>query len=115
MASTKQSLSKRQEKTPTPATAELPKNGVISSEGSMDVLTLAEAADYLRVSEEDVLRMVQSQGLVARQIGEQWRFLKAALQEWLRSPSPPSNNQALRSVIGSWKDDPDLDAMLHEI
>jgi excisionase family DNA binding protein len=80
-----------------------------------DVLTLAEAAAYLRITEEDVLRMVHTQGLVGRHIGDQWRFLKSALQCWLRTSPSQTNNEALTSVIGSWKDDPELDQMLQEI
>ena len=47
------------------------------------VLNLPEAAEYLRVVEEDVLRLVGVQGLPGRNIGNGWRFLKAALQDWL--------------------------------
>jgi excisionase family DNA binding protein len=53
-----------------------------------DVLTLAEAADYLRVSEDEVLRMAREQGLYGRLIGTEWRFLRSGLQQWLsRGPS----------------------------
>lgn len=48
-----------------------------------DVLTLAEAAAYLRLTEEDVLRLVNEQALPARRLGNEWRFLKAAVQHWL--------------------------------
>lgn len=82
---------------------------------SGEVLTLAEAAAYLRVKEDDLLKMVGPQGVPGRLLGEEWRFLKSALQDWLRAPIRPSSNEALRSVIGSWKDDPYLDEMLREI
>jgi len=42
------------------------------------------AAAFLKSSDEDVLRMVKEQGLSARQVGDGWRFLKAALCDWLR-------------------------------
>ncbi len=51
-----------------------------------EVLTLAEAAAYLRLSEDDVVRLVHGQGLPGRLVGKEWRFLKPALQDWLRSP-----------------------------
>jgi excisionase family DNA binding protein len=41
------------------------------------VLTLAEAAAYLRLPEAEVMRMVREQNLGARQVGSEWRFLKA--------------------------------------
>ena len=50
-----------------------------------EVLDLKEAAAYLKVAEDDVLLMVREQGLAARQIGQEWRFLKAAIREWLRT------------------------------
>jgi excisionase family DNA binding protein len=80
------------------------------------VLTLAEAAAYLRLSEADVLRLVNEQGLPVRRLGQEWRFLKAAIQDWLRSGTPPkSNKEAWLELAGVWKDDPYLEDMLKEI
>ena len=81
-----------------------------------DVMTLAEAAAYLRLPESEVARLVHEAGLPGRTVGEEWRFLKTALQDWLRAapPTKPSK-EALLSRAGSWKDDPDLDEMLKEI
>jgi excisionase family DNA binding protein len=83
--------------------------------GNAEVLTLDEAAAFLRVQPDELLRLVGLQGLPARQIGREWRFLKSALQDWLRSPVPRPSKQALLAMIGSWKDDPDLDEILKEI
>ena len=71
-----------------------------------EVLTLAEAADFLRVTPEDVVRSVGPFGLPGRQIGDQWRFLKSALQAWLATAPMPSSKEALLSLAGAWKDDP---------
>ncbi len=49
-----------------------------------EVMTTAEAAAYLRVTEADVLNMIQSGQLKARQIGAQYRISKAAIDEFLR-------------------------------
>ncbi len=49
-----------------------------------DVLTLAEAASYLRVPEAELLRLAETHDIPAQQIGGEWRFLKKALTEWLR-------------------------------
>ena len=84
--------------------------------GSEEVLTLAEAAAYLRLSETDVLRLVDQQGLSARQLGAEWRFLKAAIQDWLRTGPPPrGSKEAQLAVAGAWKDDPLLEEELREI
>ena len=49
-----------------------------------EILTLEEAAAYLRVP-EDALRKLAGEGAVpARKIGKEWRFLKRALNDWLR-------------------------------
>jgi excisionase family DNA binding protein len=48
-----------------------------------DVLTLAEAASYLRVPEEELLRLAEQREAPALRIGGEWRFLKRALMHWL--------------------------------
>ncbi len=80
-----------------------------------EVLTLAEAAAYLRVKEDDLLKLVGPRDIPGRLIGDEWRFSKAALQDWLRAPIRPSSKEALRRAIGSWKDHEDLDELLKEI
>jgi excisionase family DNA binding protein len=81
-----------------------------------EVLTLAEAAAYLRFSEADVLRLVEEQGLPARRLVHEWRFLKTAIQDWLRTGLPPkSNKEAWMALAGIWKDDPDVEKELEEI
>ena len=48
-----------------------------------DVLTLAEAAAYLQVAEEELLRLAEQRDVPAQRIGGEWRFLKRALGQWL--------------------------------
>src|SRR5436190_1086379 len=50
-----------------------------------EVLTLAEAASYLRLSEETLERQALQGRIPGRRIEDSWRFLKAAIDEWLRS------------------------------
>jgi excisionase family DNA binding protein len=49
-----------------------------------DVLTLPEAAAYLRVTEDALLHLIQDHDIPAQKIGGEWRFLKRALTDWLR-------------------------------
>ena len=49
-----------------------------------EVLTLAEAASFLRVSEEDLTALLAEGAIPAQKIGSEWRFLKRALADWLR-------------------------------
>lgn len=49
-----------------------------------EVLTLPEAATFLRVSEEAVSKLVDDRAIPAQRIGDEWRFSKRALSDWLR-------------------------------
>jgi excisionase family DNA binding protein len=81
-----------------------------------DVLTLSEAAVYLRVPEPEVLRLVREQGLPARQAGLEWRFLLAAIRHWLSTGKPQeSNKEAWTKLVGVWRDDPCFEDFLREI
>ena len=83
---------------------------------TVDVLTLAEAAAYLRTAPEEVLRLVREQGLPGKRVGEDYRFLKAAVQDWLRAPPSAVDKQAFwHTHFGAIKGDPYLEEMLQEI
>ena len=49
------------------------------------VLTLAETARYLKVSEKTIHRMIEDNGIPCAKIGGQWRFMKTMLDGWLQS------------------------------
>jgi len=76
------------------------------------VMTLKEAAAFLRVSEEAVLRAMADQGLEARQIDGEWRFLKSAIEDWLCHRSPKAR---LLATAGTLKGDPYMDELLKYI
>ena len=95
--------------------ASSPSNGLALPLAEAEVLTLAETAAYLRISEADVLRMVKEQGLSGRGIGNEWRFLKAALRHWLASSPLKSSKEAVLERIGHWENDPHLGEELREI
>jgi hypothetical protein len=82
-----------------------------------EVLTLAEAAAYLRLPEKDVIAAATTQGLPGRLVGTEWRFLKTAIQLWLSVSQPPPErlNAAMLAFAGAWKDDPYLEDMVEEI
>lgn len=54
-----------------------------------EILTSAEAAAYLRVSEETLLKMAAEGSVPARKIGGDWRFLRKALNDWMRYEGRP--------------------------
>jgi excisionase family DNA binding protein len=53
-----------------------------------EVLTLEEVADYLRLSKEIIERQALRGQIPGRRIEDTWRFLKAAIDDWLRSHEP---------------------------
>jgi excisionase family DNA binding protein len=78
------------------------------------VMTLPEAAQWLRVS-DDVLRDEAERGRVpARKVGDEWRFLEAALKEWLSTPCKSSGRENLMRHAGRAKDDPYLNEIVRE-
>ena len=48
-----------------------------------DVLTPAQAAELLQVSEDEVVGLAQEGKLPGRRIGDNWRFSRPALIAWL--------------------------------
>lgn len=78
----------------------------------IEVMTLSEAAAFLRVDEDAVLRTVHEQGLPGRQIGSQWRFSRRAILQWLLGPTA---KQQILAMAGAFKDDPYLADITNEI
>jgi hypothetical protein len=81
-----------------------------------EVLTLAETAAYLRLPERDVIAAASTQGLPGRLVGGEWRFFKAALQQWLSvsQPTAEMRKAAQMALVGVWKDDPDIEQIVEE-
>ena len=47
-------------------------------------LTVKEVAQYLRVNEYTVYRLVNQKKIPAYKVGSQWRFKRSVLDEWLK-------------------------------
>ena len=78
-----------------------------------EVLTLQEAARYLRLPPASVKKHAERGDIPGRQIGKQWRFLKSALNEWL---GRPDSRRLLLSMAGAFKNDetlPELRKAIH--
>lgn len=60
---------------------------------SQEILTLSEAAAYLRVAEDVLLRIAEEGTVPARKVGQEWRFLKPALQAWLYREGGPEGRR----------------------
>ncbi|GJD20127.1 hypothetical protein RIVM261_050830 [Rivularia sp. IAM M-261] len=70
-----------------------------------DVLTLEETSKYLRLKVETVLHQALQGSILGRQIGNEWRFLKVAIDNWLRSKDSRS---ILLSQAGVFANDDEL-------
>jgi excisionase family DNA binding protein len=73
-----------------------------------EVLTLEEAAQFLRLPKETVRRYAAQGQVPGRRVGRYWRFLKAALEEWLRRPD---GRTALLRSAGAFADDETMDEL----
>jgi excisionase family DNA binding protein len=76
------------------------------------ILTLEELADYLKLSPEIVLNQANQGKLPGRKIEDTWRFLKDAIDDWLRA-------QDIRAIplqqVGVFADDPALEEIRDKI
>lgn len=49
-----------------------------------EVMTVKEVAEYLRLAESTVYRLVKNGSLPGRKLGGNWRFSRKSLDEWLK-------------------------------
>ena len=77
-----------------------------------DVLTLEETAAYLRLPKETIERQAAHGTLPGRRIEQTWRFLKAAIDEWLRSQD---SRTILLHQAGALSEDECLPELLNDI
>lgn len=73
--------------------------------GIPDVLTLEETSEYLRLPVETVMNQAFKGNIPGRKIGDNWRFLKAAIDDWLRSKN---SSAILIAQAGAFADDDSL-------
>jgi len=69
-----------------------------------EVMTAQEVAEFLRISEAVVRQYAVRGHIPGRQIGDDWRFWKAAIVQWLRGPS---GKEILLGQFGAFEDDID--------
>jgi excisionase family DNA binding protein len=54
------------------------------AETAIKLLTLAEAADILKISKRTLHRMIQHRQIPAFKVGGQWRILESRFHEWVQ-------------------------------
>ena len=53
----------------------------------IELMTVQEVADYLRVTEKTIYRLLKRGNIPATKVGHQWRFEKNSIDEWLHQNS----------------------------
>jgi excisionase family DNA binding protein len=79
---------------------------------SSAVLTLYELAEYLKLPAETLLHQADQGKLPGRKIEDTWRFLKDAIDDWLRTQD---SRAILLQQAGVFADDPMLAEIRHTI
>jgi excisionase family DNA binding protein len=64
-----------------------------------EILTIRDVADYLKVTQRTLYRLVQEGKLPAFKVGNSWRFRRDDLNRWI------SDQQKLRNAAPSSEDD----------
>jgi excisionase family DNA binding protein len=81
-------------------------------------MTLADAAAFLRVGDDAILKLAEAGTLPGRKVAGEWRFLETKLREWLSQPEPDSEEERkkrIMSTAGSMADDETAMEMLENI
>jgi excisionase family DNA binding protein len=77
-----------------------------------DVLTLEEAAEFLRISARTAEDLADRGILPGRRVNDDWRFLKDAIEDWLRGRDP---KQSLLQQAGALSDDESVEEIRNAI
>ena len=56
-------------------------------QGEQQVLNLAEAARFIRVSQKTLREMARTNRIPCQKAGREWRFLRRGLEDWLTGPA----------------------------
>ena len=57
-----------------------------------DVLTLEEAAKYLKIAKPTLYRLLEDGKIPAFKVGNQWRFTRELIDKWLWDQLPKAKN-----------------------
>ena len=68
-----------------------------------DLLTAKQVGEYLQLSQRSIYRLLERGELPATKIGGQWRFRKAAIDEWIehrnQNPKPFKWTASAKSIL----------------
>ena len=58
-----------------------------SAAGNAEIMTIREVADYLKVTERTIYRLLSARTLPAFKVGGSWRFRRKDIDSWIASQS----------------------------
>ena len=58
-----------------------------SAAGRAEIMTIREVAEYLKVNERTIYRLLSAKKLPAFKVGGSWRFRRADIAGWIASQS----------------------------
>lgn len=79
-----------------------------------DLLTAKQVAEYLQLSQRSIYRLLERGELPATKIGGQWRFRKAAIDEWIDLHMGRLAPEELRQLSGTRDEDVRLGTLIDE-
>lgn len=71
-----------------------------------EIMTLTEIAGYLKVSEKTVLRMLRTGSFPGAKVSNQWRFVRAVVDDWLSNRMYAAPRRSLLNVVSGGGRDP---------
>lgn len=77
-----------------------------------EIMTLAEIATYLKVSEKTVIRMAQVGDIPCAKIASQWRFVKDIIDDWIYSRMNTMPDGQLKKEVESLPDNVPLSSLI---
>jgi len=55
--------------------------------GNAEIMTIREVAEYLKVNERTIYRLLSAKKLPAFKVGGSWRFKRSDIDNWIASQS----------------------------
>lgn len=65
-----------------------------SAAGSAEIMTIREVAEYLKVNERTIYRLLSAKKLPAFKVGGSWRFRRADIDGWIASQSEGGDGES---------------------
>lgn len=65
-----------------------------SSSDLVNIMTIKEVSDYLKVTERTIYRLAAGKQIPAFKVGGSWRFSRSEIDQWIKSQSSMPTDQA---------------------